>query len=247
LSKKLALGITAIFAVCGIALSFLYYNGILLFNNPSLRVYPVRGIDVSSYQGEIDWSTLASADIQFVFIKATEGSDYVDRYYARNYANAANTDLRIGAYHFFSYDSPGMTQAQNFISVVSKTEDMLPPVADVEFYGDKEKYLPDKDSVVKELSDFLLALEAHYGKKPLIYATEKSYHLYIAGNFPNYNIWIRNVISHPSLSDNRKWTFWQYTNRRVLPGYAGKEKYIDLNVFAGSREEFDNYAKSEQK
>ncbi|MDR0918019.1 MAG: DUF1294 domain-containing protein [Oscillospiraceae bacterium] len=239
---KFMLGIPAIIVVqfsIAVLLFFLFYHGVLLFNNPSKKNYPVRGVDVSSYQGEIDWALLAENDIEFAFIKATEGSSFVDEYFLKNYENALKTDLRIGAYHFFSYDSSGLTQAQNFISVVGKIDDMLPPVVDVEFYGDKEKNLPDKDDVTRELTAFLTAIEEHYNQKPIIYATEKSYKLYISENFSDYDIWIRNVFTSPS--NNKDWTFWQYTNREKLDGYSGKEKFIDMNVFNGSQEEFESY------
>ena len=72
---------------------------------------------------------------------------------------------------------------------------------------------------------------------------QKSYKLYISGSFQDCDIWIRDVISKPKLSDNREWTFWQYTNRERLEGYQGDEKYIDMNVFYGTNEEFDNYMK----
>lgn len=240
--RKISLFI--IFALCtGVVAFYLFYSGIILLNNPSKVKYPVRGIDVSSYQGKIDWDLLSKQNIRFAFIKATEGSTFVDPYYKTNFSNAIKTDLRIGSYHFFSYDSSGLTQAENFISIVAKTDDILPPVVDVEFYGDKEKNPPDKDNVRIELTNFIQAIETYYGKNPIIYATEKSYKLYIAGSFPDCDIWIRNVISKPKLSDNRKWTLWQYTNRERLDGYHGDEKYIDMNVFFGTNEEFDNFMK----
>ena len=84
-------------------------------------------------------------------------------------------------------------------------------------------------------------MEDLYQQKPIIYATEKSYDLYLSGDYEAYDIWIRNVISKPKLSDNRKWTFWQYTNRERLDGYAGPEKYIDMNVFNGNAEAYHAY------
>ena len=214
---------------------------LILLNGFSTTKFPVRGVDVSSYQGEIDWNTLSGQNIQFAFIKATEGSSHVDPFFLHNYEEASQTDLRIGAYHFFSYDSSGGTQAENFISTVPKDNNMLPPVVDVEFYGDKEQNLPDGEMVYQELSILLDALEAHYGLKPIIYATEKSYKLYIAGQFSNYDLWIRNVITKPNLPDNRSWTFWQYTNRGRLEGYSGPERFIDINVFYGDQEAFNRY------
>ena len=242
--KRAMVGLSFLVAL-GIIFAFLLYNGVLLLNNPSRSRYPVRGVDVSSYQGEIDWPVLEKQDIQFAFIKATEGSTFVDPYFQINFEKACKTSLRIGAYHFFSYDSAGKTQAENFIATVPAEESLLQPVADVEFYGDKERHLPDKAAVTKELQVFLSMLESHYGKKPIIYATEKSYRLFIAGTFDAYDIWIRNVVSKPSLSDKRAWTFWQYTNREKLDGYRGKETFIDMNVFDGSPQEFEKYGRGE--
>lgn len=235
-----ALGIVIIF---GVIMFLLVYNGIVLLNNPSSEEFPVRGVDVSAYQGEIDWQKLSGEDIKFAFIKATEGSGYVDDKFSQNYENALKTDLRIGAYHFFSYDSSGETQAENFMNTVPKTDDMLPPVIDVEFYGDKKENLPDKDKTQEELDKLIQKLEEYYGKTPIIYATEKSYELYIAEKYDNCDIWIRNVYMKPSLSDGRKWTFWQYANKEQLNGYSGDEKYIDINVFNGSKSDFEQYAK----
>lgn len=239
---KIILSVIAIIISLGIVSGVLLWNGIILLNNPSIKQYPVKGIDVSSYQGEINWQTLSSQNIQFAFIKATEGSSYKDPCFDFNFSEAQKTNLRIGAYHFFSYDSSGETQAENFISTVPKIKGMLPPVVDLEFYGDKEKHLPDKKSTQTELNILLNKLEKHYGLRPILYVTEKSYKLYIAGNYQEYDIWIRNVITRPSLSNNRAWTFWQYTNREKLEGYNGKEKYIDMNIFKGTQDEFDKYA-----
>lgn len=247
LRKKRALRVLCIVFGCllviGSVLFCLVWNGIILLNNPSTDTYPVRGVDVSSYQGDIDWETLSSQGISFAFIKATEGSGFVDERFAYNYSRAQKAGLRVGAYHFFSYDSPGETQAERFIRTVPVAENMLPPVIDIEFYGDKEQNPPGKEETTEQLTILIDRLEAHYGKKPILYATEKSYELYIAGGFPNCDIWIRNVVTAPRLSDQRQWTFWQYTNRAVLDGYHGEEKYIDRNVFYGSESDFMNYKK----
>ena len=246
MKKKILIGLLSVFGIVilfGVVMFFLISNGIVLLNNPSSKNFPVRGVDVSAYQGEIDWQKLSGEDIQFAYIKATEGSGYVDDKFAQNYENAQKTGLRIGAYHFFSYDSSGETQAENFINTVPKSDDMLPPVIDVEFYGDKKENLPDKDKTQKELDTLIAKLEEYYGKTPIIYATEKSYKLYIADKYDRCDIWIRNVYMKPKLSDGREWTFWQYTNKEQLSGYSGDEKYIDMNVFNGSESDFESYSK----
>ena len=126
-------GLMLLFLVYGISLA-VRVN--LLPDTPKDGLnYTVRGIDVSSYQGKIHWPTLSSQRISFAFIKATEGSSHKDPNFDHNWKEAQKTHLRIGAYHFMSFETPGKTQAKNFISTVGKTGGDLPPVVDVELYG----------------------------------------------------------------------------------------------------------------
>ncbi|WP_033167885.1 GH25 family lysozyme [Clostridium sp. KNHs205] len=231
----------AMFLVLSISLllllGILIYKRVLVINHPSESKYPVRGVDVSSYQGEIDWDKLAEQNIDFAFIKATEGSKYKDKQFHANWVGVSRTKLIFGAYHFFSFDSSGITQAENYIASVPLTHGMLPPVVDIEFYGNKERHMPDKGETVKKLTLLLDKLYEHYGVKPIIYATLKSYNIYIKGEFTEYPLWIRNVYYNPQLDLSGKWTFWQYTDKAILEGYKGSERYIDMNVYAGKIEE----------
>lgn len=238
--KILLMVLTAAVAAAGI-FGLLVWKKVLVPNTLPAGRYPVTGVDVSSYQGKIDWQVLAGEGISFAYIKATEGSSFVDPCFAENYEQAQQTGLRVGAYHFFSFDSGGKTQAENFIAAVPAFAGMLPPAVDIEFYGEYEKNPPDREPVREQLDILLLELEAQYGIKPVLYATQKSYRQYLAGDFADYDIWIRNVYTPPLLSDGRNWTFWQYTDRGRLNGYDGKEQYIDRNVFWGSAEEFSAY------
>lgn len=243
---KLIIGTIIILLVLLATGIILVWNGVILPNNPYAKAYPVRGVDVSWYQGEINWDVLATQNIDFAFIKATEGSSHVDKKFQYNFEQALNADLKVGAYHFFSYDSEGKTQAENFIKTLDNVDNidvMLPPVIDIEFYGDKKKNLPEKEATQKQLTVLLDELEQHYGKNPIIYATKKSYDLYIANDYEEYDIWIRSVYNKPTLSDGRAWIFWQYTDRERLDGYAGVEKFIDVNVFYGTKEQWNAYAK----
>lgn len=220
----------------------LFYTGVLSLNHPSRSRYPVRGVDVSSYQGEIDWKVLSGQGIDFAYIKATEGSGYQDGRFSYNWEHAGEYGLAVGAYHFFSFDSSGDTQADNFIAAVPKREGALPPAVDVEFYGDKAKNPPERKDADAQLAVLLRRLEAYYGKTPVLYCTRKSYESYIEGEYPDNPIWIRDVFWTPSLKDGRRWTFWQYSSRARLKGYNGREQCIDLNVFAGSREDWRAFA-----
>ena len=244
--NKIIISAVVLVAICAGAFAWLFYAGVLFFNNPSLEKYPIRGVDVSNYQGVIDWSVIAKQDIHFAFIKATEGSSFVDPYFHENYENAAKTGIRVGAYHFFSFDSGGDTQAENFIREVSKIDNMLPPVIDIEFYDDKRSNPPDRETVTEQLNVFIKKIQEAYGVNPIIYAVYETYDLYIKDDFKDCDIWIRDVFRFPKLSDNRNWTFWQYTNRAKLNGYNGVEKHIDLNVFNGTKEQFNNYGKPQE-
>ncbi len=245
MKKKVLIAVLAVvgaLAVLGAVLFLCIWNGVILLNNPSLEKYPVRGVDVSAYQGEIDWAVLSEQEgIAFAYIKATEGSGFVDGRFEYNYTEAQKTKLRVGAYHFFSFESAGKTQAENFIKNVTKTDNMLPPVVDLEFYGKYWDKPLERDEVQAELNDMLALLEQYYGMKPVIYLTEETYSAYVEGAYEDYDIWYRNVYTSSGLPDGRGWAFWQYTNRERLDGYKGDEKFIDMNVFFGTEEQFENY------
>lgn len=126
----------------------------------------IIGVDVSEYQDKIDMKRLSEQNIDFVYIRATEGSSYQDACFRENWKNAHECGLLAGAYHFFSFDSSGETQARNYIETVGELEGDLIPVVDFEYYGDKEKNRPDKEKVPRELHIFFEILEKEYGVKP---------------------------------------------------------------------------------
>ena len=189
------------------------------------------GVDVSSYQAEIDMNVLKEQNIEFIYIKATEGSNTQDERFAENWNNAKKAGLLSGAYHFFSYDSEGRTQAENYINTVGPDmEGRLLPVVDVEYYGDKEQNPPEKDDVIRELRIYLEMIEEEYGIKPLIYTRSDIYDKYLKGEFDEYIKWISSLYTPISWNYKDDWYIWQYLNRGELEGYTGGEKYIDLNV-----------------
>lgn len=224
----MAAGTALMGAVCLISL---YFSRAVV----NSEKYPVLGVDVSHYQGDINWSDFEKQNISFAFIKATEGSGHIDESAAYNLETAAETDIKISAYHFFSFDSPGETQADNYISVVAPDDLDMPPVVDIEYYGDKKSNKPTAEECETILAPLLAKLEEYYGAKPIIYTTLSVYNRYIKENFPDYPLWIRNVFCEPQFID---WKFWQYSDKGTLYGFSGEEKYIDLNVYNGSEEEF---------
>lgn len=231
-----SLGCIVLLLLLGTAF-YLMKNKILTPAMIQAQKYPVRGVDVSRYQGEIDWDILSTQDIEFAFIKATEGSSHVDNKFIYNMEQAYESGLCVGAYHFFSFDSPGETQAAHYIRTVGSLYDKMPPIIDFEFYGDKDKNPPEPEETRRQLQTLLNILEEEYKEKPIIYATGTTYKMYLEGYLKEYPIWIRNVYYETALENGREWTFWQYKDNALLEGYSGDEEKIDLNVFRGSREE----------
>jgi lysozyme len=218
-------------------LAALLFHGIIWPNRILAAGYEVKGVDVSHHQGEIDWPTLAAQDIDFAWIKATEGSTHADPDFAQNWTSARRTDLLVGAYHFMSFESSGTAQADFLASQVPAAPGTLPPVVDLEFSGSQAAAPPAPEHVRRILDDLVAGIEKHYGVAPVLYVTAATYDLYIAGSYPQLRVWFRSVVLPPTPSDGRAWTFWQYSPRDRLDGYDGVEPYIDLNAFAGTRED----------
>ncbi|MGI6721673.1 MAG: GH25 family lysozyme [Anaerovoracaceae bacterium] len=202
--------------------------------------YEIKGVDVSSYQGNIDWGTIEKQNIAFAYIKATEGSSHVDRKFAQNWENIDHTGIRKGAYHFMSLETSGKAQAENFISHVDKEHGMLPPVIDAELYGNFTAANVTADSVQAILEPLSDTLEKEYGRKPIIYTNRHFYNSYISGRYDN-ELWIADMSVRQPLDDGKKWTFCQYSISGQLKGYSGGVKSIDLDVFNGSRMAFFKY------
>lgn len=220
-----------------VTFSLLCKNGVIWFNMPAQAKYPVRGVDVSHYQGEIDFAAIKAQGMSFVFIKATEGSGTVDEKFAENWKNARSAGMLTGAYHFFSFGSAAETQAENFIAAVPYAEDALPPVIDLEYYSGSGSDKLSADDVRGMLRVLIARFRETYGKTPIIYTTNACFEDYLADGAlgEDFILWIRSVLKPPSGSLD--WTLWQYNPRGVLKGYAGAEQFIDLNVFRGTEAE----------
>jgi lysozyme len=226
--------LVGLIAAAGVVLVLLgaYEYGFLRVNYPSRSEFPVRGIDVSRYQGVVDWRAVAAAGVHFAFVKATEGTDLRDPRFAENWAASAAAGMRRGAYHFFTFCTPGAAQAANFIDVVPVDAKALPPAVDVEFAGNCRNW-QSLDAIRAELGVLLDALERVYGRRPIVYFTRESHERVLDGHVDGYPTWARSLFGRPRARFG-PWAFWQYAhNGRV----AGIDGLVDLNVFRGSAEE----------
>lgn len=190
--------------------------------------YAVHGIDISRYQANVDWDVVAAQDIEFAFVKASEGSTHQDIRFCENWDEIKRVNLKRGAYHFYRPTVSAEIQANNFIDLVEMEAGDLPPVLDIEVLDGVSKI-----NLINGLRTWLMMVEIHYNIKPIIYTNQKFYNKYIAGNFSDYPIWIARYHSwkEPSLANTQDWDFWQYGNRGRLEGIEGN---VDFNVFKGN-------------
>lgn len=196
--------------------------------------YSIHGVDMSHYQGVLDWQRLAlnrqgNFPIHFMFLKATEGGDFIDTTFFANFTKAREYGFVRGAYHFFIPQTDPLKQADSFISMVELQAGDLPPVLDVETKGGKSKQ--ELQAAVKVWLD---RVEAHYGVKPILYTSYKFKKKYLNDPFFNaYPYWIAHYYVD-SVRYEGQWQFWQHTDVGRVPGI---EKEVDLNVFNGTFQE----------
>lgn len=196
---------------------------------PDPELFPVRGIDVSHHQGVIDWARVKASGQSFAFIKATEGADFRDTRFSENWALARAQGVITGAYHFFTFCSPGRAQAENFLAVAPRDGQGLPLAVDVEFTGNCVGW-QSVDEIRRELVIFEAHVRAQAGHAPLLYTTEDVRRELVPGELHARAYWLRSLWGEPSATV--KWHFWQYSDTGSVPGVSGK---VDLNVFAGPK------------
>ncbi|WP_244488833.1 glycoside hydrolase family 25 protein [Bosea sp. Leaf344] len=207
--------------------------------------YPVHGIDISRWQGEIDWASVKAAGTRFVFMKATEGGDHIDPSFLRNWEGARRAGIPRGAYHFVFWCRPAHEQAVWFKQHIPNDPDALPPVLDVEWNG-HSRTCPqkiDRALALEKIQLMLTELEQLTGKKPVIY-TDITFHKdVLEGQFNDYPYWIRSTAALPETRyNNRPWAFWQFTTTGRIPGIRGD---VDRNAFFGSEEQFQGWMRGD--
>ena len=192
--------------------------------------YNVHGIDISHYQGDINWKMLEQTrqgrfPVEFIFMKATEGGDFADDKFVANFDSARAHGFIRGAYHFYNPKTDPNKQADFFIRSVKLEPGDLPPVLDI------EKKSKDVKKLQGDLKIWLRKIENHYGVKPIIYASYKFKTSYLNDSiFDTYPYWIAHYYVD-SVKYQGEWKFWQHTDVGTLPGI---DEQVDLNVFNGS-------------
>jgi lysozyme len=202
------------------------------------RALPIHGIDVSKWQGRIDWASVRDAGTQFAFIKATEGGDHFDERFLENWHGAKRAGVPRGAYHFMFWCRPAEQQAAWFKRIVPADPGAMPPVLDVEWNGES-RLCPGKiprDKALAMIRTMLHEMEAHTGKRPIIYTDITFHQDILEGELLDYPHWVRSTAAEPHARyRDRHWTMWQYTTTGRVPGIKGA---VDRNAFYGSEAEW---------
>ena len=194
--------------------------------------YEIHGIDISHYQGNIDWEALQNAMIEgcpvrFIFIKSTEGAGRLDENFNDNFYQARDYGFIRGAYHFWSNKSSAREQAYYFLKQVHLEDGDLPPVLDIE-HKPKDQSIEDFQL---DVLTWLHIVEDQYHVKPIIYTYYKFKVNYLnAPVFDDYPYWIAHYYVN-KVEYKGKWKFWQHTDAGKLPGIKG---YVDFNIYNGS-------------
>ncbi len=195
-----------------------------------------KGIDVSNWQSKIDWKQVKDAGYQFVFMKATEGNDFIDHTFDEYRKGARDAGLKVGYYHFYQPSVPVDEQINLFCSVVGKAEpDALRLVIDAEDDSIWQKY--PQEERARMVDEFLTGVQKKLGVTPqvAIYCSNE-FANGMLGNAPElkkFSPWIAYWGTHdppvPQPWDN--WDFWQYTDIGDVAGIPDK---VDLDVFNGT-------------
>ncbi|MFJ6623447.1 lysozyme [Kitasatospora sp. NPDC091335] len=202
----------------------------------SLAATQTPGLDVSGYQGNVNWSSVSANGGRFAYVKATEGTGYTNPYFAQQYNGSYNSGLVRGAYHFaLPNSSSGATQANYFVSHGggwSADGKTLPPALDIEYnpYG-ATCYGLSQSAMVSWIRDFSNTVHARTGRYPTIYTTT-NWWTQCTGNNAGFGatnpLWIARYASSVGTLPNG-WgyqTFWQFADAGTFPG--------DQNYFNGA-------------
>ena len=202
----------------------------------------VVGLDVSHHQDRIDWPHVTGA--RFLWIKATEGGDYLDPSFRRNWLLSRAAGFERGAYHFVTWCRRAEDQAAWFIANVPADPDALPPVLDVE-WNPNSRTCPQKiprDEALGIMKVILAAMEKTYARKPVIYAPLDFYQDVMVGTLEDYPLWVRNIDNEPAAGyGGRHWLVWQRKDGGRVEGVVAP---VDIDCFNGDVNDWRSWVAS---
>ncbi len=195
------------------------------------------GIDVSRYQGEIDWKKVAAAGYKFAVIRATVGDYYTDPRFYTNWTAAKKALLLVSAYHVVVPTRYADKQIDRLFDVMDKRKPDFPLVLDVERYDNLSNA-----SVTANIRDCITQITSRGGRRPIIYTARWfwNYHVKPASDWSKYDLWVASYTKTPVYPTGwTKFKFWQYTGSGKVPGVPGS---CDCNWFNGDYASLISYA-----
>lgn len=187
----------------------------------------IKGIDVSHYQGDIDWTQVNKSKVEFVFIKATQGEHTVDSRFKANW-NDSKPNLLRGVYHYLDPSIDATKQAQHFLAITQLDFGDFPPVVDIEAFEKQSS----KD-VVKSLKDYIGVIYAASTCTPIIYSSPGFLNSLKDEDFGKHILWLADYNPKPKVPNGWKaWTFWQFESNGKIQGI---QKDVDISYFAHDR------------
>jgi GH25 family lysozyme M1 (1,4-beta-N-acetylmuramidase) len=200
----------------------------------------INGIDVSHWQGTIDWEQVMNANVQFAFCKATEGTGFLDPNFSYNMIQAKNAGINIGPYHFATPQlNDAIEEAEYFSSIIEPyiAGGYLLPVLDLEQGSEL-----GQAALSTWVHDWMSTVEYNLGIRPLIYVNSNYANNFLDPSINIYDLWIAHWTYNPNSSPNtgiwNNWYFWQYSNQGNIPGISG---YVDLDVFNGNESDLQPF------
>ena len=184
-------------------------------------------LDVSRYQGNIDFEQVASSSqVRYVFAKATESTSYIDPQFSRNIAAARDAGIKVGAYHFFSDKSSAKAQATHFLNTIQQQGLDLLPVIDVEVC---RNYSPS--ALVDSLQVMLDCVEKAFGQKPMIYSSVSFFRHYLQDYFEGYPLWLAKYDKEAPSNISTEYILWQFSDMGKIRGI---DSPVDVSEFVGN-------------
>ena len=198
-----------------------------------------KGIDVSYYQGTIDWAQVKNAGYEYAFVRLSDGSTFRDPKFARNWAGTKAAGVVRGAYQFFRPSQSATVQADMMIAAMADFQPGdLPPVIDVEATGGMSA-----KNIAARVRIWTDRVEAALGVKPIVYTGKYFWRDQVGGptDFADHPLWVAQYTSLcPDLpAPWTTWTFWQYSDKGRIPGIKGD---VDTNRFNGTLDDLRAFA-----
>jgi len=199
----------------------------------------IKGIDVSKWQGKINWEAVSNDRIKFAFIRVSDGLEYDDPYFQRNWRAAKKNGVVRAAYQFFRPGQDPIEQANYLLNEMGPLEPGdLPPVLDLEVTDGKSN-----DLITKKTRRWLAHVEEALGVAPIVYTSPSFWDAHITSpeKFSATPLWVAHWTDDCPLVPRpwKRWTFWQFSSHGQVKGIGGR---VDVNRFNGSLAELRAYA-----